>query len=112
MADLTIIDDSGPMTATLHIENTVRDYNSWKLAFDKFDRLRVDGGVRHQRVSRRVEDPNAVVIDLDFDTIEEADTFLIRLQKVWTSPQSQAELTHHATADIREVLEQHLTVTV
>ena len=31
--------------ATLHIENTVRDYASWQEAFDKFERFRAENGV-------------------------------------------------------------------
>lgn len=95
------------MTATLHIENTVHDYRSWKEAFDKFERFRADGGVRQQRVSNRIDDPHAVVIDLDFDTVEDATVFRGRLEKVWASPQSQAELAEHATASLYELIEQH-----
>ena len=90
--------DCGCMTATLHIENTVNDYASWKRAFDRYDRFRLDGGVRRHRISRGVDDPNAVVIDLDFDTVDEAAAFHQSLQKVWASPQSRAELTGHAVA--------------
>ena len=94
------------MTATLHIENTVNDYSSWKQAFDRFDRFRLDGGVRRHRVSRRVDQPNAVVIDLDFDSIDAASAFHDSLRKVWASPRSRAELADHAVAVIHEVLEQ------
>ncbi len=94
------------MTATLHIENTVHDYHSWKRAFDKFDRFRVAGGVRQYRVSRRAEDPTTVVIDLDFDSIDDATAFRQSLQKVWATPQSQAELVDHAVTMLNEGLEQ------
>ena len=99
-------DDAGVMTATLHIENVVRDYASWKAVFDRFDRFRADGGVRRHRVSRLVGDPQAVTIDLDFDTAAEAEAFRERLEKVWASPQSQAELTAHTVATVHEVVEQ------
>lgn len=94
------------MTASLHIENRVRDYVSWKEVFDKFDRFRTDGGVRGHRVSRPVGDPHTVVIDLDFDTTADAEAFREKLEKVWASPQSREELTAHAVAAVHEVVEQ------
>ena len=57
-------------TNTLHIENTVRDYATWKPVVDKFDRFRADNGVRSYRLSRSVDDGNRVFIDLDFDSVE------------------------------------------
>lgn len=97
---------AGPMTATLHIENAVHDYASWKEAFDRFERFRAEGGVRRHRVSRPVDDPHAVVIDLDFDTAELAEAFRQRLEKVWASPRSRGELAAHAVATVQEVIEQ------
>ena len=31
---------------TLHVENTVRDYEAWQEAFDNFERFRAENGVR------------------------------------------------------------------
>jgi hypothetical protein len=93
------------MTTSLHIENRVRDYDSWKRTFDKFDRFRSEGGVRGHRVSRDVQDPASVAIDLDFDTIEAAAAFREKLLKVWASPQSHDQLSGHASATVREILE-------
>ena len=107
MAQVPCVADRGLMTSTLHIENTVHDYDTWKHSFDKFDRFRSDGGVRRHRVSRKVDDPHEVVVDLDFDTMEQAAGFAQRLQKVWATPQSQAELANHASAVVHEVLEEH-----
>ncbi len=107
MAQPCARDDRGLMTTTLHIENTVHDYATWKQAFDTFDRFRLDGGVRSHRVSRNVEDPHEVVVDLDFDTVEQAAAFAQRLQKVWATPRSRAELADHASAVVHEVLEEH-----
>jgi hypothetical protein len=93
------------MTTTLHIENEVRDYASWKEVFDKFGPFRDDGGVRRYRIGRDVQHPNRVVIDLDFDSTEAAAGFRDKLEKVWASPQSQDELVSHAVAAIHEVVE-------
>lgn len=93
------------MSATLHIENTVRDFASWKQAFDAYARFRVDGGVRAHRVSRRADQPDHVAIDLDFDTADDAAAFHERLRAVWASPRSQAELVDHAVGVVYEVVE-------
>ena len=39
--------------AILHIENTVHDFDTWKAAFDKFERFRADHGVRSYRFCAR-----------------------------------------------------------
>jgi hypothetical protein len=98
-------DQARRMTATLHIENTVREFDAWKQVFDRFERFRTEGEVRHLRVSRRSDNPSLVSIDLDFDSAAQALAFLERLQKVWASPQSQEQLTDHAAAVLQELVE-------
>ena len=66
--------DRGGMT-TLHIENTVHDYDAWKGAFDKFDRARRDRGVRSYRISRSQQDDAKVLVDLEFDNATRAEEF-------------------------------------
>ena len=44
--------------ATLHIENTVRNFDDWKAAFDKYEQFRVQHGVQAYRVVRNVSRPN------------------------------------------------------
>jgi hypothetical protein len=80
---------------TLHIENTVRDYESWQEAFDKFERFRADNGVRSYRICRQVSDPSAVSIDLEFGSLAEAEAFVPKLARIWSTPQSQDELASH-----------------
>jgi hypothetical protein len=70
--------------ATLHIEHAVTDFASWKQAYDTFSSNRASGGVRSERVRHPAGDPNQVVIDLDFDSVESAQGFLAFLQtQVW-----------------------------
>jgi len=72
---------------TLHIEHTVTNFDAWSTAFGRFAGLRQQSGVRQQRVQRPVDDPAYVVIDLDFDTTSQAESFLRFLQaNVWSSP--------------------------
>jgi hypothetical protein len=71
---------------TLHIEHPITDLNVWFAAFDRFAEARAKAGVRAQRVLQPVDDPNYIVIDLDFTTTEEAQRFLSFLKNtVWSS---------------------------
>jgi hypothetical protein len=91
---------------TLMIRNTVHDYDSWKAAFDKFERFRVDHGVRSYRVLRRADDAQEVDVALDFDSPEAAREFRGHLEDIWRTPQSQAQLVGHAEPVLFEVVGQ------
>ena len=70
--------------ATLHIEHPITDFGTWNAAFARFADARQQAGVRQQRVQQPVDDPAYVVIDLDFDTVAEAERFLGFLRdSVW-----------------------------
>ncbi|CAN5179704.1 MAG: hypothetical protein H0V13_08495 [Nocardioidaceae bacterium] len=78
---------------TLHIEHAISDFDRWLTAFQRFADARAQAGVRDHRVQRPVDDPNYVVIDLDFDTVDDAERFLGFLQtRVWSSPQNAPAL--------------------
>ena len=78
---------------TLHIEHAISDFDRWLTAFQRFADARIQAGVRAHRVQRPVDDPNYVFIDLDFDTVDDAQRFLGFLQtKVWSSAQNAPAL--------------------
>lgn len=78
---------------TLHIEHPITDLNVWLAAFDRFADARAKAGVRAQRVLHPIDDPNYIVIDLDFNTTDEARRFLAFLQtNVWSSTDSAPAL--------------------
>ncbi|MFD9550968.1 hypothetical protein ACFWBG_26555 [Nocardia salmonicida] len=83
------------MTVTLHIDNTVRDYDDWKAAFDQFERFRADNGVRGYRVGRVADTPQRVLIDLDFDDRTTAEAFRTALAVVLATPRSRAMVIDH-----------------
>jgi hypothetical protein len=88
---------------TLHIEHSIVDFDLWSTAFRRFAEIRAQSGVRDQRVLRPVDDPKYVVIDLDFDTVQEATQFLEFLhERVWSSPQNAPALVGAAHARILE----------
>jgi hypothetical protein len=79
--------------ATLHIEHRVTDFVTWKAAFDRFAEVREKSGVRGHRILRPVDDARYVVIDLDFQTVGEAEKFLDFLKtSVWSSAQNAPAL--------------------
>lgn len=79
--------------ATLLIEHAIADFRSWKAAFDRFADVRERAGVRGHRILNPVDDPKYVVIELEFDTAEEADRFLGFLRdKIWPSPENAPAL--------------------
>jgi hypothetical protein len=72
---------------TLHIEHAITDFGTWSAAFGRLAEVRQQAGVRRERVQQPVGDPQYVVIDLDFDTAEEAAGLLSFLRaSVWSSP--------------------------
>jgi hypothetical protein len=96
--------------ATLHVSNLVRNYDSWKGNFDKFEQARKDRGVRGYRVSRGGEEPTRVVVDLDFDSSTRAEEFAEFLRGVMSTPQAQQELLEHETPVVLEVMEERQLV--
>jgi hypothetical protein len=72
---------------TLHIEHPISDFTTWQAAFARFSDARADGGVLTARVYRPIDDPKFVLIDLDFDTVEQAQAFREFLHtRVWSTP--------------------------
>jgi len=71
---------------TLHIEHAISDFEAWQQAFKRFDGARQQAGVRSHHVRRPIDDPQYVFIDLDFDTVEQAERFRTFLhENVWSS---------------------------
>jgi len=90
--------------STLHIEHAVTDFDTWNTAFGRFAELRRQSGVRQQRVQRPVGDPHYVVIDLDFDTTSEAESFLGFLRaNVWSSSDNAPALVGPPQAKVLEI---------
>ena len=71
---------------TLRIEHTVTDYDAWKRMFDTDPADRKGSGVRRYQISRLVDDPSYVMIELEFDTQKEAEGLLATMRGVWAGP--------------------------
>ncbi|MCB0162633.1 MAG: hypothetical protein KDI79_00310 [Anaerolineae bacterium] len=81
----------------LRIEHPVPNYEGWKQAFDSDPVGREKSGVRRYQILRPIDNPNYVMIDLEFDTIDQAEALLAAMRVVWgrvegtimMNPQSQ-----------------------
>jgi len=89
---------------TVHIENTVQDFDAWKVNFDKYERFRAEHGVQSYRVSRSVTEPNEVLIDLEFCDETAAHAFLPKLEQIMSSPQAQTQLVRHSAPRLYAVV--------
>src|SRR5258708_28637007 len=89
---------------TVHIENTVQDFDTWKANFDKYERFRAEQGVQSYRVSRSVTEPNEVLIDLELCDQMAAQAFLPKLEQIMRSPQAQTQLVRHSVPRLAPVV--------
>ncbi|HTX70304.1 MAG TPA: hypothetical protein VMH50_14340 [Thermoleophilia bacterium] len=68
------------------------DFEGWKRAFDSDPVDRKGSGVRRYQVRRPLDDPNYVLIDLEFDTQAEAEALLAAMRQAWSRVQGTAVL--------------------
>lgn len=95
------------MTATLHIQHPVRDFEAWKAIFDGFHDFRVEHEVRSYRVSRGVEDDSNVAIDLVFDSAPLAASFhRLLVERVWPRQQASDVLAGAPSAVVMTVVQE------
>ena len=70
----------------VRIEHSVPNFDNWKRAFDRDPADRKGSGVRRYQISRLQNDPNYVMIDLEFDSTSEAEAFAQKMQRIWDGP--------------------------
>ena len=69
---------------TLHIEVTVNDVAAFRAGFADHTETRRRAGIRAERVRQTIDDGSLILLDLDFDTVAEAEQFLGFLEeKIW-----------------------------
>jgi hypothetical protein len=79
----------------------VANYDAWKEAFDSDPIGRQRSGVRRYRILRPTDDPNYVMIDLEFDSAREAEAAEAELRELW----GRVEVMHSPQARIVEEVE-------
>jgi hypothetical protein len=90
----------------LQIEHPIRDFDTWKGAFDRFSDKRQQSGVRRYQILRPTDDPNYVIIELEFDSPSEAEAFLGWLRReVWSSQEAAPALRGEPQTRIAEPVE-------
>ena len=87
----------------LQIEHPVPDYNSWKKAFDIDPVNRKQSGVKRYRIFRQTDNPNYIIIELEFDKPDEAKYVLTALQGIWK--QIEGKIIRGPKARILEMVE-------
>ena len=70
----------------VRIEHAVPDFEKWKHVFDSDPADRKGSGVRRYQILRAADDPNFVMIDLEFETRGEAEAFLSTMERIWGGP--------------------------
>ena len=70
----------------VRIEHSVPSFDKWKEAFDRDPADRKGSGVRRYQILRLQNEPNYVMIDLEFDNTAEAEAFVQKMQRIWEGP--------------------------
>ncbi len=93
------------MTVLVQIEHAVRDFDAWKVAFDRDPVDREASGVRRYRILRPLDDPRYVAVDLEFDDVAAASAFREALYQLWRTPVALTALGGEPRARIVEAVE-------
>ena len=67
----------------LRIEHKVINFDGWKVAFESDPINRKKMGVKRYRIFRPIDDQNFAIVDLEFESLSEAEATLAALQKMW-----------------------------
>lgn len=73
----------------LQIEHLVSDFDGWKKTFDSDPLNRKESGVRSYRIFRTVGNPNYIIVELEFDNLQEATKMHERLKQLWRPIESK-----------------------
>jgi hypothetical protein len=64
--------NASTINETMVVRHKVKDYNTWRPAYDGHEKSRVSAGITNGRVFRRAEDPNDLVVLLDVTDVARA----------------------------------------
>jgi hypothetical protein len=92
---------------TLQLEHAIKDFAMWKAAFDRDPIDRRGLGVRRHRVCRPLDDPNYIVVELEFDTTADAEACGAALRELWRSRHAAPALIGAPRVRIVEAVEDH-----
>jgi hypothetical protein len=85
----------------LHIEHEISDLSTWLETFKRFAPAREQAGVQHAEVFQPSDDPNYIVVNLRFESVDAATNFRKFLTEVvWASPDNSPALVGAPTARV------------
>jgi quinol monooxygenase YgiN len=93
------------MMHVLRLEHSIRDFDTWKQAFDRDPANRRKSGVSKYTILRPHDDPDYIVIDLEFESIEKAAEFVTAMQAVWQSRSAAPALLGTPNTRVFEIVE-------
>jgi hypothetical protein len=68
----------------LQIEHSVPDFDNWKKHFDSDPLNRKASGVSAFRILKSIDNPDYIIIELDFQDLKEAKAMHAALKQMWT----------------------------
>lgn len=82
--------------AYLHVKATVADYDEWKADFERYHSLRADFGGKGYQLLRATDNPNEIVVLIEFDSEEHARewTNYLKSEGELTEPEMKAEASY------------------
>jgi hypothetical protein len=90
----------------LQIEHPVPNFDGWKQAFDSDPIGRQRSGVRRYTILRPIDDPKYAIVELEFDSLGEAEAVLSALHNLWSDVEGTVMLNPQyrivETVDIKE----------
>jgi hypothetical protein len=89
----------------LQLEHRIKDFAMWKAAFDRDPIDRRGLGVQRHRVFRPVDDANYVIVELEFETTDQAEACRAALGELWQSGSAAPALAGDAQTRIVDAVE-------
>ncbi len=89
---------------TLRIEHKISNYDGWRKAFDSDPINRKKSGVKRYRIYRPADNPDFVIIELDFDHFEQAQATQTALQNIF--PNIEGKLIFDIKLSILNIIEE------
>lgn len=93
---------------TLQLEHAIKDFAMWKAAFDRDPIDRRALGVRRHRVLRPADDPEYVLVELEFDTRSDAEACHHALLALWDGRRMAPALIGAPRVRIVEIIEDRI----
>jgi hypothetical protein len=91
------------MTTIVRVEHSVGNFDAWKQMFDSDPLGRKSSGVKQYRIFRSIDNPNHVMIDLEFNDRSSAESFRDALKRMWSSPDAQKVMVNPQVHVIEQV---------